>query len=1724
MKNRSLSEKLFHVVVSMVALALLASPVRAEYKRGTAPPVPIDEARKIIGQSAVKRTPVGFRGLSTDSCPEIAALAKGLGHDIDEVYRFVHDRIDFEINYGSKKGACATLLDKSGNAFDQASLMIALLVESGYEANFVRGKIDLTGAQVCDWFGVENNLDALLWLLGSSGIPAENVVTYDGSTLASATIEHVWVKVAIEGTDYVFDPSFKSHEIQGAIDLEAAMGYDSAAFMVQAEQGMETGANPEYVRNVNRNNIRDTLDAYATNLVAHIQSMPSTTELIDVIGGKAIVAADPTPLRQTALPYQGAVLNGDWDEIPDEYKATLRIQYSGIDETYNTCDIYGKRLTVFFDQSNRPVLYLDGDEVETGVAPGGGAAVMTLTVDQPYAAYGGTFMDETGTVSLAAGGSFFIMNSWGEIGTGILEKHRKALREAMLSGASDSSEPVLGEALAMLGFTYAAQNSLYAQIADRTADTISIQHQVAGVAGHVDGGTYVDIPVGTVSPIHAQGDEDVEIASFFNGGGFGSALEWGGIDQTQPYSAVCTVKLLDISNAKSDRIFDADASNYASVSPLLKNYSASALNFIVAHINAGYRLVLPEYGDLGEGSWSGFGFLAIAPGESGLGFLIGGGLNGGYSVTTQDVDLDRMGKSNEPLRERLLARRPSIATKSQSIHAALINMGTTSRNILARLTAMPKRLFERFFARLASGKNAKPERGKFVCPDNLAQIGEPLAVCTGDFFLKAQGPATGRGPFPLRLSLGRHYNSGRNLTDGPMGFGWRHNLDIRAENDSDGPGGLGEASAIEASSAIVQAYVATDLLRQAKTIQRLLAATISQKWIMDRLIDNRVLITGEDLDGAFRLLADGTWHPSPRFDGATLAKEGDGTWLLRTKNGDALDFNASGRVETWTEPHDETATFAYSGGKLTSVSNGLGRSLTFTYSGDRISRTTDDAGRVFQYAYAGGNLVGATDPENETTTYEYDSAHRLEQIKYPEFPSVAQLTNAYDEIGRVETQTDAASNTYTYLYTGWETKQIAPSGETYRWQFDDRGNTVGMTDALEESAAFEYDARDRLLKESYPGAVEWNYEYDGNGNLTRIVDPSGNQANLDYDDNRVVAFADELGHKTDFNRNAVGDVVEMVHPGGAKTSFAYSDRGQVASVTDASGNIESYAYDDKANLISITNGENQISRFEYDAAGNLIRRIDAMQKATSYEYDGLDRPVKTTDALGGEVSLEHSGAGLKSVTDQNGNTTSFQYDESRRLVAIQDPLGASMSFAYDANGNVRSRTDCKEEVTEYAYDPTNRLARISYQGGAETQIQYDDANRRIEISDATGDSTFSFDKLGRIVSCTNGYGLTASCTFTDAGMVESIDYPGGKTVQYAYDSRNQLASVTDWSGRQTQYLYYPNGLLRKATLPNGATIEYEYDKANRIVSVENRRQDGSDIVSFQYVLDQAGNVTSETSALKMDLDAAALEQLTYSYGGDNRFQTVSAGEVQYDANGNLLRRGNEFFQYDPDNRLVSATSAQGTVTEHVYGAGPGRAAVKRDGQERRFLYDPATRMHAIAEFDEYNEAKAYNIYGLGLIYRIDAGSGEPFFFHYDAAGHTVALTDPDGDVVNRYAYYPFGTVLKEETVENPFCYAGRYGVMDEGDGLLYMRARFYDARDGRFLSKDPIGFEGGFNLFAYVENNPVVFTDPFGLCGTQGCMEINIDPSNRLDHLKYSQVGPATGNPGHPIEDGKEDQ
>ena len=200
--------------------------------------------------------------------------------------------------------------------------------------------------------------------------------------------------------------------------------------------------------------------------------------------------------------------------------------------------------------------------------------------------------------------------------------------------------------------------------------------------------------------------------------------------------------------------------------------------------------------------------------------------------------------------------------------------------------------------------------------------------------------------------------------------------------------------------------------------------------------------------------------------------------------------------------------------------------------------------------------------------------------------------------------------------------------------------------------------------------------------------------------------------------------------------------------------------------------------------------------------------------------------------------------------------------------------------------------------------------------------------------------------------------------------------------------------------------------------------------------------------------------MSYTYNAGNQLISDGVRTYTYDNNGNRIgwTDGQKTFtlNYNPMNRLTGVVD--GTNTDlYTYNGDGKRLASTRNGIQKRFVLDVSGNMeHVLADTDPSGNILRYYVHGLGLLYAIDAADYTRHYYHYDATGSTLALTDGAQAITDKYVYNPFGVTLGQEgDTPNPFRYVGQYGVAQEQNGLIFMRARFYDSNMGVFISKDP---------------------------------------------------------------------
>jgi RHS repeat-associated protein len=220
---------------------------------------------------------------------------------------------------------------------------------------------------------------------------------------------------------------------------------------------------------------------------------------------------------------------------------------------------------------------------------------------------------------------------------------------------------------------------------------------------------------------------------------------------------------------------------------------------------------------------------------------------------------------------------------------------------------------------------------------------------------------------------------------------------------------------------------------------------------------------------------------------------------------------------------------------------------------------------------------------------------------------------------------------------------------------------------------------------------------------------------------------------------------------------------------------------------------------------------------------------------------------------------------------------------------------------------------------------------------------------------------------------------------------------------------------------------------------------------------------------------AAVASATYDAANE---QTAFAGAtLTYDANGNLTNDGTNTYVWDARNRLVSITG--GTTASFHYDV------LGRRVHKTRSTPSPALSTGFL--YDGNDIAAEIGGSAVGASYLRSLNIDEPFvrqagtgneFYHTDALGSSLVLSNSQGATGTMYTYEPFGKTTITGTSANAFQYTGRE---NDGTGLVYYRTRYYSPYMHRFTREDPIGFSAGPNFYTYVSNRPTQFIDPWGL-------------------------------------------
>ena len=614
---------------------------------------------------------------------------------------------------------------------------------------------------------------------------------------------------------------------------------------------------------------------------------------------------------------------------------------------------------------------------------------------------------------------------------------------------------------------------------------------------------------------------------------------------------------------------------------------------------------------------------------------------------------------------------------------------------------------------------------------------------------------------------------------------------------------------------------------------------------------------------------------------------------------------------------------------------------------------------------------------------------------------------------------------------------------------------------------------------------------------------------------------------TTYTYDALGRLTGVTDPrtGTSTVSYYTSGVGKIGKhhiVTNAAGNTTTYDYDNTTGRkISERNALGKFSRFAYNSYGQVTKVWGESEYPLEFAYDLMGRKVAQTTYRDATVSF--AGTTFPTV---KGDVTTWTYDESSSLVTSKkDANNKSVTYTYSADGKLLTRTWARGITTTYSYDTaTGELLKADYSDATQDiERTYNRMGNLISVRDAAGVRTFNYDENFNLTGETLG-DRTLVYTYSTSGIKgRYIGLTGNHT--YSYDQFGRINQINDIT-----YTRLTNSeLIAQVNRPNGINSVYGYE-ANR--DIESGVSHGA-FASYGYTNNEIGNRTNmsragsvfsasdtinysynDRSEVTGALSNAANTNYNYTFAFDlignrkeanlagtsytyttnmlNQYTIVNSNQPTYDDDGNMLTNGNWSYTWNGENRLIRAVnSASGVKLEFAYDY-MGRRIFKKvyngeilekhlsfayDGykliEEKNALDNNAAVRKYVWQPEALNRDVPLTVY--------DVVSDKTYYYHTDANKNVTELSDESGNVVAHYEYSPFGSLTKvtgDYAVNNPFRFSSEY--FDKETGLVYYNYRYYDPELGRWISRDPIEEQGGFNLYGMIENNPLYGWDAKG--------------------------------------------
>jgi len=740
-----------------------------------------------------------------------------------------------------------------------------------------------------------------------------------------------------------------------------------------------------------------------------------------------------------------------------------------------------------------------------------------------------------------------------------------------------------------------------------------------------------------------------------------------------------------------------------------------------------------------------------------------------------------------------------------------------------------------------------------------------------------------------------------------------------------------------------------------------------------------------------------------------------------------------------------------------------------------------------------GQMLTHTDPKGRVTTYEYAS-NGIDLLR------VKQRTASGDEVQQEFT---------------WNTQHLPltikdASGQVTSLTYNAAGKLLTLRNPLGEIASYQYDASGRLITElNAQGKVQNKYTYDS------------------YD--RLATKTDSEGYALKYSYDVLNRLVKTVYPDGT-TREATWDKFDLASTKDRNGKVTRYTYDATRKLTAVTDPLNRTVQYGYQSNGLLSSLTDQKGNVTTWERDIQGRMVAKVYPDGTRSTQSYDSAGrLTELTDALGQIERRRYGIDDRLSGIeyanaQNPT-PSIQLKDDAYfPRLASMTDGLG-ITQYTYVPSGAAGAGQIQkidgpyNNDGIALGYDALGRLTSQTIGDKTETYSYDKLGRLVTHGTPLGSFSYAYLGQSSQVKNQKLGNGFSIDFLYEANQgdrRLLAIMPHArfGPGAPDHYYRNApeslILAHGEWP-GKLMHYRYDDAYRVIGASQRRgygwgsehhghhhgwghwemgwenrwaddrdndRRGQDHDRHDHHHDHQPEGYAYTYDASDNLTRVITPEESWSgaVNSNNQYTAAKGSNWQYDAVGNLIDDGKRIYTWDAAKRLI-------------------RVQEKSTAQKSEFAYDGLSRMTVRKEYasatatpnevrylwcgDKICQSRDGQDNVVSRYYTEGELQGSTALYYVkDHLGSITDVVSAQGKPLGQLDYGPYGEQEKARGRLTDFRYAGM--LYHPNSGYYFTHYRVYDPETGRWLSRDPIGEVGGLNLYGYALGNPVIWSDPTG--------------------------------------------